>query len=71
MRKSRYVYNDNSYAVQSCQRGLVMNPANIKGTNKDDATIYVGRSTKVHNLLFASIHPYTVHELRNQNISVG
>ena len=30
-----------------------MNPANIKGANKD-AKIYVGRSTTLHNLLFCA-----------------
>jgi len=36
-----------------------------EGANKD-AKIYVGKSTTVHNLF-----SYTMHELRNQNVSFG
>ena len=40
-------------------------PANIKGANKD-AKIHVGSSTTLHNLLL-----YTMHELRNQYVSLA
>ena len=44
-----------------------------KEQKKIDAKIYVGRSTTVRNLMFcAHTHYYvTMHELRNQNVSIG
>ena len=40
-------------AHHSYYKELVRNPANFKGTNKDQK-IYVGRSTTLHNLLFCT-----------------
>ena len=45
-----------------------MKPGNIKGANKD-AKIYVGR---VHDSAQSYVlRSYTMHELRNQHVSIG
>ena len=50
-------YNRNVFYSAIVNRAdWLCSPANIKGANKD-ATIYVGRSTTVHNLLFC---PHTL-----------
>ena len=69
-----YTVNFNPYKMQKELSAVVVNkakwlgnPANIKGTNRD-AKIYVGRFMTVQNFVLRS---YTMHELRNQHISIG
>ena len=51
--------------IQS-QRGMVMNLG--KHQRSKDTNIYVVRSITMQNVLFC-VH--TLHELRNQNVSIG
>ena len=44
-------------------------PANIKGANKD-ASIYVGRSTTLHNLLFR-VHTLCMNYVTNKFLMVS
>ena len=48
-------------------REMVMKPG--KHLRNKDGKIYVGRSTTAYNLLFCQ--SYTMHELRNQHVSIG
>ena len=61
--------------LESCKaiviiRNSLGNPANFKGTNKDQ-TIFVGRSTILHNLSFFFLYSHPLAELPNRHVSIG